>query len=142
MHVTLRLLACDEPQGRVGRLWSRQNCVVERRSRVGLLPREEWAQLAGWLELGRPLASQPAAASDEAVAQLASHKPHPAPHNTTFITLSDPCPSNLLVLVLLLELNIFREALRQPQDDDAKDDDAVGAKDARRRRRGEEGGKR
>ena len=34
------------------------------------------------------------------------------------------------------------QALRQPQDDDAKDDDAVGAKDARRGRRGEEGGER
>ena len=38
----------------------------------------------------------------------------------------------LLALNLLLKLNICREASRQPQDDDAKDDDAVGAEDARR----------
>lgn len=62
MHVTLRLLACDEPQGRLGWVFGPgQNCWVE--GELGLVSSPEengpsW--VAGWLA-GRPLlASQPA----------------------------------------------------------------------------------
>ena len=77
VHVTLRLLACDEPQGRVG-VFGPGKSVGGRKEVQGWSPlQRRMGPAAGWLKLGRPLASQPAAASDEAVAQLASHNTPP-----------------------------------------------------------------
>ena len=111
----------------------RDKTAVGSKGELGLVSSPEengpsW--LAGWLGGwdARGLASSQQAASDDAAAVAQLHSHQPSPYNTVHSISHFYSYPLFLGLNLLLDLNICRLVLRkQPQDDDAKDDDAVGA---------------